>query len=87
MRLTATLSRYSRAMAGSSQDLYRLSFAKPEERPEGTFWTLTFAPMAPASGSETDGDLVVTVKDATYQAFTSHETRARREEIEGMHTP
>ena len=75
-------------MADSSQDLYRLSFAKPEERPEGIFWTLTFAPILPASGPETaGGDLIVTVKDATYQAFTSHETMARREEIEAMHTP
>ena len=75
-------------MSGASEDLYRLSFAIEEERPEGIFWSLTFAPIPPASGPETaEEQLIVTVTDATYQAFKSQETMFPREEIEGMQTP
>jgi hypothetical protein len=76
-------------VAGSSQDVYRLSSAKREEGPEGIFWTLTFAPIPPASGPETaEGDIIVMVTDAVYQELLSQsETMAGRKQIEGMHSP
>jgi len=66
------------SMVGGSQDLYRLKSA----RRSGRFWILTFTPTGHPDTHE--NPLVVTVTDATYRMFTSHEPIAAREEILGM---
>ena len=73
-------------MPGTSEDLFRLTFAKRMEGPKGVHWILSFALIqVPSSIRATvDKRLVVTVTDETYREFSGQAPIATHDQILGM---
>jgi hypothetical protein len=73
----------------SSPTMYRLVDAIRVKRPSGIYWTLTFAPILPLTGSrdESPRQLVVTVPDSRHATLEGHAPSFTREEIAAMESP
>jgi hypothetical protein len=69
--------------------MYRLVDEIKVRRSNGVFWTLTFAPILPHSGTVggLPRDLVVTIPDSRHDALAGHAPNFTREEIDAMAAP